>query len=402
MDKYSVTEFTEIISEVIDEAVPVAWIEGEVSRFKRYPSGHCYFTIKDANSAISAVIWSTYAQKMESLPKEGEKALFFGKAKVFEKRGQYQFSIFNYAKVGQGNINQDLDQLKKRLSDEGLFDESLKKPIQKIPETVAIVTGEGSAALSDVIKVLQHRCPYVEVKLFYTVVQGNTNDVKVIDALKKVEKYSHTKKKIDTVLLVRGGGSVEDLWLFNSEKLVRFISSFSIPLISGIGHEIDHTLVDFVSDLRAPTPSVAAEKCAVDIQDVWHTIDFHYDTMQKSIENRALEVKNKIAFYNEKFKSHIIDSKVKELKNRREKETQNITTKMNDLLKDVKNRFQLHNQAVENLNPEHIFKLGFSAIHAKKSGKSIKSIKNVEVGTDIKVILHDGNFFANVKEVAGE
>jgi len=399
MEKYTVSEFTEIISEIIDEAVPVAWIEGEVSRFKKYPSGHCYFTIKDENSSISAVIWSTYANKFEKLPREGEKALFFGKTKVFEKRGQYQFSIFNYNAIGQGDINQNFELLKKRLSKEGLFDITKKRPIKKIPERVAIITGKDSAALSDVLKVFKSRSPFIDVKLFYSPVQGEKNDVKVIEALKQIENYSKKTKKIDTVLLVRGGGSIEDLWLFNSEKLVRFISKFSIPLISGVGHDIDYTLVDFISDLRAPTPSVAAEKCAIDIENIWQTTDYFDNKIKIRIEDKILSLKNSINMFNEKFKTHILDFKIAEIKNRLNINISKLENSMDKIVKQYKNRYNLVEQKIENLNPDHIFQLGFASVKWAENGNLISSIKNIKINSDIKVILRDGEFFAKITNI---
>ncbi len=400
MQKFSVTQFNQLISEVIDEAIPTAWIEGEVSRFKRYPSGHCYFTIKDKESSISAVIWSTYANKLSTMPKEGEKALFLGKATVFAKRGEYQFTVFTFQKSGQGIINQNFEELKKSLFAEGLFDIEHKKEIPEIPQTIAIVTGKDSAALSDVLKVLKDNSPFVDIKLFYTVVQGNDNDVKIIDTLKKVENYSKTVTKIDTVLLVRGGGSVEDLWVFNSEKLVRFIYNFSIPLISGIGHYIDYTLTDFFADLRASTPSVAASVCSIHTEELLMQIeDFEYFIIG-SLDDKIFEANSIIEKFNQKTKEALFKHKLAKLK----ESFALISTKMlhqaKTQMEKAINRYNLSLQKINNLNPENIFKLGFAIIQEENSQKSIKSIKNLEVGSNIKVIFGDGDVFANISKIS--
>ncbi len=236
------------------------WLEGEISNWKRAASGHIYFTLKDANASIRAVIWRTQANRLLYMPqRDGEAVLAHGKISVYEVGGNYQFYVDDLEPAGQGDLHTQFERIKAKLDAEGLFDSELKKSLPEFPRRIGIVTSPDAAALRDIINVLRRRYPIAQVILAPTLVQGDTASPQIIAALESI-----VNQEVDVIILTRGGGSLEDLWAFNDEDLARTIAACPIPIISGVGHEIDFTIADLVADVRAPTPSAAAEMATPD------------------------------------------------------------------------------------------------------------------------------------------
>lgn len=230
------------------------WLEGEISNWKAATSGHIYFTLKDAAASLRCVIWRSQASQLVYLPqREGEAVLAHGRVSVYEAGGNYQFYVDDLQPAGQGALAAQFERIKARLAAEGLFDAELKKPLPPFPQKIGLVTSPTGAALRDVLNVLRRRYPIAEVILGPAQVQGESAPLQLIAALAAVAQ------QVDVIILARGGGSLEDLWAFNDERLARAIAACPIPLITGIGHEVDFTIADFVADVRAPTPSAAAE-----------------------------------------------------------------------------------------------------------------------------------------------
>jgi len=231
------------------------WIEAEISNWKQAASGHIYFTLKDTKAGIRCVIWRAQAQQLLYYPqREGEAVLAHGKISVYEAGGNYQFYVDDLEPVGQGALHAQFERIKARLEEEGLFDAELRQPLPAFPQTIGVVTSPGAAALQDILNVLRRRYPIAQVVLSPTQVQGNSAPPQIIKALTAI-----VNQRVDVILLARGGGSLEDLWAFNNETVARAIAACPIPVVSGVGHETDFTIADFVADARAPTPSVAAE-----------------------------------------------------------------------------------------------------------------------------------------------
>jgi len=250
----SVSALTARIKDLLEEQVGAVSVAGEISNFRRQASGHCYFTLKDEGSQIPCVLFKGSAARLGLQPGDGVKVIAHGEVSVYEPRGAYQLIVRGLEPLGKGDLHQRFEELKKKLQAEGLFQESRKRPIPEFLERVGIITSPTGAAVQDVIHVLQRRCPRIALTVFGVKVQGEEAAEEVADAIGRMGQMD-----FDVLMVVRGGGSLEDLWSFNEEIVARAVASCPIPVISGVGHETDFTICDFVADLRAPTPSAAAE-----------------------------------------------------------------------------------------------------------------------------------------------
>jgi exodeoxyribonuclease VII large subunit len=261
----SVSEITRAIKAQVEGAAHLrdVWIRGEISNIRLAATGHLYFTLKDDSCQLKVAFFN-YGRGPRRAPEEGKAILVHGDVRVYEARGEYQLVADDLIKVGDGDLAAKFEALKRRLAEEGLFDESRKKPLPAVPERIGVITSLSTAALRDVLNVLSRRAPYAHVVVFPAAVQGDSAAAEIVRALCSADGYAG----LDVLLLVRGGGSIEDLWCFNDESLARALADCRVPVISGVGHEIDFTIVDFVADLRAPTPSAAAELAAPDVLDL--------------------------------------------------------------------------------------------------------------------------------------
>ncbi len=259
----TVSDLTKQIKSVIEGEFTHLWVSGELSNVVRHRSGHLYFTLKDESAEIRSVMFRGISNYLPFTPENGMSVLVFGSLSVYEPRGQYQLVAKQMEAAGIGSLFLALEALKRKLSEEGLFDETLKKPIPSYPRTVGVITSPTGAAFRDILNVLERRAPHVFVCLRPALVQGNEAADDLVSALKQMEMND-----IDVIIIGRGGGSLEDLWAFNEEKLVRAIAECDIPVISAVGHETDFTLADLVADMRAPSPSAAAELTAVPRREI--------------------------------------------------------------------------------------------------------------------------------------
>jgi exodeoxyribonuclease VII large subunit len=257
------------IKQLLEGEVGTVWLKGEISNFKAHTSGHLYFSLKDSKSQISAVMFRGFNSRLKFRPTDGMEVIVRGRISVYEPRGNYQILCESMEPVGAGALQKAFEQLKEKLKREGLFEAARKKPIPPFPRHVAIVTSPTGAAIRDVLNILSRRAPHVQVTVIPALVQGETAAQSVSDGIKKAQKLP----VVDVIIVGRGGGSIEDLWGFNDEKLARLIAASEIPVISAVGHEIDFTICDFVSDLRAPTPSAAAELVARSHQEIQQKLE---------------------------------------------------------------------------------------------------------------------------------
>ncbi len=262
----SVSELTSYLSELLEASPPFAdlWVQGELSEFKRHaPSGHCYFSLKDEGTMLRGVMWRSSAVRMSELPRAGDLVLAHGRLAFYAPRGDLQLYIDLFVPAGIGLLNARFEELKERLATEGLFAVERKRPLPALPRRIGIVTAPGGAALQDLLSILERRCPLVEVLVVPCLVQGERAPASIVAALRQI--YA---SKVDLVILARGGGSLEDLWAFNDEQVARAVYGSPVPLITGVGHETDTTIVDYVADLRAPTPSAAAELAVPELAEL--------------------------------------------------------------------------------------------------------------------------------------
>lgn len=266
MHALSVGDLNAYLRELLesDALVRDLWVAGEIAEFRRYAgSGHCYFSLKDDRAAIRAVMWRTYAERQTTLPANGDAVLVHGRASIYEARGELQLVVDTVVPAGIGILNARFEELKRRLQAEGLFDEGRKRPLPALPRRIGIATSPQAAALQDLLTVLRRRCPLVEVLIAPCQVQGERAPDSIVEAL-----YQLYHADVDLIILARGGGSIEDLWCFNDEAVARAIFASPVPLISGVGHETDTTIADYVADLRAPTPSAAAELAVPELAEL--------------------------------------------------------------------------------------------------------------------------------------
>lgn len=300
---YSVTELTRLIRRNLEDNYSQVWVQGEVSNFKKHSSGHCYFILKDKGAQIHVVMFKGYHSKLKFEIQDGLEVFLRGRLTVYEVRGNYQIACFQIEPVGAGALRLAFEQLKEKLQKEGLFDEKHKKPLPPFPQHVALVTSPTGAAVRDILNVLKRRFPVPQITLVPALVQGQRASRDIVVAMKKAMAL----KDVEVIILGRGGGSMEDLWSFNDEEVVRTVFDSSIPVVSAIGHEVDVTLVDFVADRRAATPSVAAEIVVPDRQELLKKLSL----LRKSL---VLSFENEISFWRQHIESlfrHLVDPRKK-------------------------------------------------------------------------------------------
>ena len=283
----TVTRLVRRMKNLLEIEVGEIWVEGEISNYKCYASGHAYFTLKDEGAQISCVFFKGQAARSRTKPESGMQVRIFGEVSVYESRGQLQLIVKDVEDAGLGDLQARFEALKRKLDAEGVFDPALKKPLPAFPQTIGLVTSPNGAALQDMLNVLSRRAPWVQPILYPVQVQGKGAEVgiaRAIDQLGEAEKYGYPK--VDVIIIGRGGGSLEDLWNFNEEVVARAIHRCPIPLVSAVGHEIDFSIADFASDLRAPTPSAAAELVVPDADELRARVAHSVAGMQRVMENR--------------------------------------------------------------------------------------------------------------------
>jgi exodeoxyribonuclease VII large subunit len=276
----TVSELTKEIRKTLEETFEQVSVIGEVSNFKSHISGHWYFSLKDADAVINCTMWKGFNQYVFFTPQDGMKIIVNGKLTVYPPRGSYQLDIRSIKPAGLGELQEAFEKLKKKLEAEGLFDEKFKKPIPVFPKKIGVVTAIDGAAFKDLVSVAKRRFPLVEIVIAPARVQGNGAAESIVNSIKLLNAYTG----IDVIIVARGGGSIEDLWAFNEEIVARVIFKSQVPIISGVGHEVDFTIADYVADLRAPTPSVAMEIATPDIIDIQNFIEEFISNSSTNIE----------------------------------------------------------------------------------------------------------------------
>lgn len=382
-DKYlTVTQLTKYIKFKIDNDPNLmnVFLKGEISNFKAHTRGHMYFTIKDENSRINAVMFDRDAKKLNFVPQDGMKVMVVGRISVYEATGGYQIYVSEMIEDGVGNLYIEFEKLKKKLAGEGLFDKSHKRPIVKIPKKIGVVTASTGAAVRDIMTTIKRRWPLVEVILFPSLVQGENASKDIVKQINKAQEFD-----LDTLIVGRGGGSIEDLWPFNEEIVARAIYNSKIPVISGVGHEIDFTIADFVADLRAPTPTAAAEMAVPNKIDFYNHLNQINIRLNKVIENNINNYKNKLISLKDSyiFKNPLNIYLVKEeqfdnLIERLKLNLVNLTNINKEKVKSIKNSYIFNNPSIIYSNKKDDL--------SKNIEKLNINIKNVKLSLDQKYI----------------
>ena len=357
---------------------------GEISNYKRHSSGHLYFALKDAGAAISAVMFASDAAALRFLPKEGQKVIVQGAVSLYEKTGQYQFYVRRMEPDGIGALYQAFEALKQKLEAEGLFAPERKRPIPSYPRTVAIVTSPTGAAVQDMIQIARRRHPGISLIVVPVLVQGEQAAPSIVRGLKRAEQSG-----ADTVIVGRGGGSIEDLWAFNEESVARAIASCTVPVISAVGHETDFTIADFAADLRAPTPSAAAELAVYSYRETVIALREAGHSLRWQMENILKIKKMKLAGYI----TVIQHESPKNLINDRRMFVADMQEKMENLMRQKlissKHQLELYIQEMKGLSPLYKLQGGYAFV-SDESGKNIKSVDELEKGEQINLAFKDG------------
>ena len=438
-DYLTISEINKIIKYTIEgnEELRSVYLKGEISNLKYHSRGHLYFSLKDETSKINAVMFN-YERYLSFNPKDGDSVLVHGRISVYESSGSYQIYVDNMEMDGIGNLYVLFEKLKKKLSEEGLFDKEHKQKIKRVPRKIGVITAPTGAAVRDIISTINRRFPMTEIYLFPTLVQGSDAAPNIV----KMIELANTFDDIDTIILGRGGGSIEDLWAFNEEIVARAIYNSRIPIISGVGHEIDFTISDFVADLRAPTPTGAALMATPDIEEVKR----YFKTTSERI-NTCIE--NKLYTYNElikKYKSNYILNNPIKLYEMQEQKIDNLYDRLNNYIRNLvdnnkhildkyKSNYILNNPnilyeskkqnidlykdklnkqitniinvntnkidnlkiKVELLNPDNILDKGYSVTY--KDGKIIKDINDINEKDKLTTKFKNGEIISEVKGV---
>lgn len=422
-----------------DSLIQKVLVEGEISNFSSYRSGHWYFSLKDESSLIRCVMFSSYNKKVKFLPKDGDKVIIQADVSVYEQRGDIQLLVYAMKSDTIGELYLEYERLKKKLFDEGLFDESHKKKIPEYPMHIALVTGANTAARSDVLTTLNRRWPIAIIHEFNALVQGKDSAEQVIQALLKADVSG-----CDVILLVRGGGSIEDLWSFNDEKLAHVIYDLNTPIITGIGHEINFTISDYVADLRAPTPTGAAERCAPDQNDVLKHLNIMHERIVGAITRKDNVLKEELNTYKNSYvftspqrlysekamdlehlntellqslkfiqnelnhtlnhqsirMNQLIQSNILSMKTTLNYDLEHLESAIDIILKNSKNKFMQQANLLDAYSPLKSLTRGYSIL--EKEGNSVKSANNIYVGDSLTIILQDGKVMATATNIIKE
>lgn len=378
-----------------DENLANIFISGEISNFtNHYRTGHLYFTLKDDSAAVRAVMFNSSAKRLKFMPEDGMKVIARGRVSVYEASGQYQLYVDDMQPDGVGALNLAYEQLKEKLQKEGLFSELHKKPLPPYPEKVGVITSPTGAAVRDIINVLGRRFPYAEIVFCPVLVQGEGAHLQLTDAV----NLFNSERAADVIIIGRGGGSIEDLWEFNDEGLARAVYNSDIPVISAVGHETDFTICDFVADMRAPTPSAAAELAVPDANELQYALSALKNRMFLNVSSGIADRRSRLEYLTSK---GALKSPDEMLSNR----SQRLDTAFSKMLSSYENRiggkkveFISAATALSKLDPMSVLMRGFAFV-SDKSGKNVYSSQALAKGDKINVRFHDGSAACEVKEI---
>ncbi|HZY44490.1 MAG TPA: exodeoxyribonuclease VII large subunit [Anaerolineae bacterium] len=391
----SVTDLTRYIRDVfeLDYRLQDVWVQGEISNLSRPSSGHVYFSLKDSGASIRCVMWKTAAATQASKLREGDAIIAHGKISVYEPQGAYQLYVDAVQAAGAGDLFQQFELLKAKLQAEGLFDLDRKRPLPEAAHTIGIVTSPTGAALQDMLNIIRRRWPLMKIVLASTPVQGDDAPVKIIAALKQL----YRRTDLDAIIVARGGGSIEDLWAFNDENVARTIVQSPVPVISGVGHEVDFTIADFVADVRAPTPSAAAELITPDQAETRSMLQSYSYTMTSLLTSRL---------QNDRM---ILNSQVRALQHLSPRvKLSNARQRIDDLLASLQESMahdlELQREKISSLsaqlsalNPLNVLARGYAVVRIEPSGQIVRSRKQIKPQQPLSIRVRDGEFDATSK-----
>ena len=387
----TITDLTQQIKFSLESSFPRVWVEGEISNFKQHTSGHLYFTLKDEGAQLSALMWRSRVANLTFQPGDGIKVIARGSITVYSPRGNYQLDVDQIQPLGLGELQLAFERLKQKLDTEGLFDAEHKKPIPEYPECIGLITSETGAALQDIRSVLSRRHPSVEVVLAPVRVQGTGAAEEIADAIKYMNQYGG----IDVLIVGRGGGSLEDLWAFNEEVVARAIYASKIPIISAVGHEIDFSIADFVADLRAPTPSAAAELVVRDRAELLEDIGNLCYTMRGALDNQLSGLREQTASLVTSYSFNRPKDLVREFSQRVDELERSLGISFAHAARIVHQKYNSLQRQLQALNPGGVLKRGYAIV--RKEGRIVSNAGLLGYGDEADIQFHVGTVGVKVE-----
>lgn len=398
MAVHSVSEINRYLKNLIAGESPLQnmLVRGEISNFKQYPSGHCYFTLKDKASALKCVMFRSFAQHLRFLPSNGQQVIAGGSLAVYERDGVYQLYAESLVPEGTGDLALAFEQLKEKLSAEGLFDEVHKKPLPRFPKRIGVVTSLAGAVLRDIYHVSSRRWPMVQLVLYPVQVQGEGAAKQIAEAI----AFFNRSCPVDTLIVGRGGGSMEDLQAFNEESVVRAVFASKIPVISAVGHETDFTLIDFVSDKRAATPSQAAELAVPDRAELQRYVQLLSSRLRKVTENYLEERREKLWHLMQRPALKEPQKLLAARRQRLDMAVLKLQQNARSALTERQHSLEVAMEKLEILSPVQVLRRGYGLV--EQEGHVLTSVKEAKVGSSIKITLKDGSLSARVENLTGQ
>jgi len=384
----SVSQLNNQVKFLLENKFSHVWVEGEISSLRQYRSGHIYFTLKDATAEISSVLFAHDAQKLAFIPENGQKVILFGSISLYSPRGQFQFKVKGLHISGKGNLWEAYEHLKRKLESEGLFASSRKKKIPLYPEKIAVITSADGSVIQDIVNVINRRSPHIHIMLRPSLVQGETAVKSLIAGLEDIHAQS---SPVDAIIIGRGGGSTEDLWCFNDERLVRAIANSKIPIISAVGHETDFTLSDFSSDLRAPTPSAAAELLSPVSEDLSQYLDEQEERLLGFIQSYILNQYQTIEMAILSYGLHTPEIFFNQHKEKFNNFIDALVNLAQSSVDKYKKKLENNSEKLHILNPKHILERGYSLVfdvdeHIIKADVPLKKGDNINIHFSDRIV----------------
>jgi exodeoxyribonuclease VII large subunit len=392
---YRISQITAYIKDLFDSdyALQDLWLEGEVSNYSRAASGHVYFTLKDEEAQIRCVMWRSQVERQAYLPQNGEAAVAHGRISVYETGGQYQLYVDDIQPAGAGLLYLQFEALKERLAAEGLFDTERKRPLPPFPCCLGLVTSPTAAALRDILNVLRRRYPLVEVVLSPTLVQGDEAPSQIVAAIEALNQHTD----VDAIIVARGGGSLEDLWAFNDEQVVRAIYASQVPVVTGVGHETDFTIADFVADVRAATPSAAAEVAVPDRQELRVTVEGWRGRLVQLMRGHIEETRRALQYREQVLRRFSPQAQIGSYRQRIDDMMRSTLAGLKHSLALARERLRTLDSQLQTLSPLATLERGYAIARHLGTGEVVRSVAQVVAGDRLEVQVSDGQFESTVE-----
>jgi len=389
---YTVSELAQKVKQIVEQYLTTAWVAGEVSNYSRSRAGHIYFSLKDETASIKCVLWRQKADQLPFQLTDGMHLKVWGQLTTYPAQSQYQISVAEIRPAGMGTLYMAFEALKNRLTEEGLFAEDLKQPVPRYPARIGVVTSATGAAIRDILNISERRNPAVEIVIYPAMVQGEKAADTIVEGIRTFNRLHN----VDLIIIGRGGGSLEDLWAFNEEKVVREIVASQLPVVSGVGHEVDYTLADFAADLRAPTPSAAAELTIPSAEE----LQTHLNQIQKRMTGVLANQLKQLCYQQSSAHKKLVllspQATIRQHWQRLDDLGTRLTITLRQILKAQQQDLRSIQDRLSDLNPKAVLQRGFALVYKQPQKRLVKSISQVDQNDKIMVEVADGSFPAQI------